>query len=344
LLVQKLARRGGCEVFQSAAIKLTAWYIAIIMALSIGCSMALYNVSSNDLENNTRRRLPVSVNELLSPRDVRNLADLRGRQLETDLGHLKSNLISFNILVFLLGGAASYALARRTLEPIEQSLDAQKRFTSDASHELRTPLTAMQAEIEVALRDPKLTKVQALELLESNLEEVEKLRRLSDGLLNLAQHKKKADLKAIDIKPAVIEAIGRMEKQTSVRKITINNTVKDLKVKADHYSLTELLVVLIDNAVKYSPDKSTIKLTSEASGKSARISVRDEGIGIKASDLPHIFERFYRSDTSRSKTHAEGYGLGLAIAKKIADSLDGSIEVKSAPDKGSTFTITLPAA
>jgi two-component system sensor histidine kinase CiaH len=314
------------------------------MALSIGCSIALYNVSSTDLENNTRRRLPISVNELLSPRDVRNLADLRGRQLATDLNHLKSNLISFNILVFLLGGAAAYALARRTLEPIEQSLDAQKRFTSDASHELRTPLTAMQAEIEVALRDPKLTKAQAVEHLKSNLEEVEKLRRLSDGLLNLAQLKKQTDLSIIDIKPAVIEALSRTEKQASSRKITLNNSVGDLKVKADHYSLTELLVILIDNAIKYSPDKSVIKLTSEAVGKSTRISVHDEGIGLKASDLPHIFERFYRSDTSRSKTQAEGYGLGLAIAKKISDSLDGSIEVKSAPDKGSTFTISLPAA
>jgi two-component system sensor histidine kinase CiaH len=331
-------------MFQSAAIKLTIWYIAIIMTLSIGCSMALYNVSSNDLENNIRRRLPVSVNELLSPRDVRNLSNLRSQQLDHDLNHLKNNLVTFNILVLLLGGAASYALARRTLEPIEQSLEAQKRFTSDASHELRTPLTAMQAEIEVALRDPKLNKAQAVELLNSNLEEVGKLRRLSDGLLNLAQHKRPTDIAVIDIKPAIIEAIGRTEKQVSTKNIIIDNKTSDLKVKADHYSLTELLVLLIDNAIKYSPSKSKVTVSSQTTGKSTHISVRDEGIGIKATDLPHIFDRFYRSDTSRSKTQAEGYGLGLAIAKKLADSLDGSIEVKSAPDKGSTFTISLPSA
>jgi two-component system sensor histidine kinase CiaH len=331
-------------MFQSAAIKLTVWYLAIIMALSIGCSIALYNVSSTDLENNIRRRLPLSVNELLSPQDVRDLAKIKSRQLDTDLNHLKSNLISFNILVFLIGGGASYVLARRTLEPIEQSLDAQKRFTSDASHELRTPLTAMQAEIEVALRDPKLTKQQAAELLQSNLEEVEKLKRLSDGLLNLAQHQKPAHISAIKLKPSIEDALKKVEKPAAAKKIIITDHSKDLTLKADNYSLSELLVILIDNAIKYSPEGSKIQISSSISGKTGRISIKDQGIGIKATELPHIFDRFYRSDTSRSKTQAEGYGLGLAIAKKIAGSLEGAIEVKSAPAKGSTFTISLPSA
>jgi two-component system sensor histidine kinase CiaH len=288
--------------------------------------------------------LPLSVNELLSPQDVRDLARLRSRQLDTDLNHLKSNLISFNILVFLVGGGASYLLARRTLEPLEQSLDAQKRFTSDASHELRTPLTAMQAEIEVALRDPKLSKAQAVELLQSNLEEVEKLRNLSDGLLNLAQHQKPAQLSAVNLKLAVNDALKRVEKTATDKNITIADHTKEMTLKTDNYSLSELLVILIDNAIKYSPKGSKIQLSSASYSKTGRISVRDEGIGIKATELPHIFDRFYRSDTSRSKSQADGYGLGLAIAKKIADSLEGSIEVKSAPDKGSTFTISLPTA
>jgi signal transduction histidine kinase len=202
----------------------------------------------------------------------------------------------------------------------------------------------MQAEIEVALRDSKLTKAQAVELLQSNLEEVGKLRRLSDGLLNLAQHQKPADVTPTDLKPVAKEAIGRVEKLAASKKITIDDKTKDLVIKADHYSLTELLVILIDNAIKYSPNGKKIEITSQTNGKSGLISVKDQGIGIKATDLPHIFDRFYRSDTSRSKTQAEGYGLGLAIAKKIADLLDGSIEVKSAPSKGSTFTIVLPVA
>jgi two-component system sensor histidine kinase CiaH len=331
-------------MFHSAALKLTAWYLAIIMALSLGCSYALYNVSSNDLDNNIHRHLPLSVNELLTPKDVRYLANYRDRQLQKDLNHLKSNLITFNIMVLLLGGAASYMLARRTLEPIEQSLDSQKRFTSDASHELRTPLTAMQAEIEVALRDTSLTKAQAKELLQSNLEEVEKLRRLSDGLLNLAQHQKPYNLTAVNLKPSIEEALKRVEKSASTKNITISDHTNDLKLKADNYSLAEVLVILIDNAIKYSPERSKIEISSLVTGKAGKISIKDQGIGIKASELPHIFDRFYRSDSSRSKTQAEGYGLGLAIAKKITDSMDGIIEVRSAPGKGSTFTISLPAA
>jgi two-component system sensor histidine kinase CiaH len=332
-------------VFRSAAVKLTAWYIAIIMALSIGCSFALYNVSSNELEHNVRRRLPISVNELLTPADLRNLSTMRNKQLDTDLNHLKGNLISFNLLVFLVGGAVSYALARRTLEPIEKSLEAQKRFTSDASHELRTPLTAMQAEIEVALRDPKLTKAEATGLLQSNLEEVAKLQALSEGLLSLAQNSDKPTITApISSSTALSEALERLDKVAQAKNITLKNDAKEITLKAEHRSLVELLVILIDNAIKYSPGGSKVQISSATQNKMGRISIKDQGVGIKATDLPHIFERFYRSDASRSKSQAEGYGLGLAIAKKIVSSLDGSIEVKSAPGHGSTFTIVLPVA
>lgn len=332
------------NIFRSAALKLTAWYLALIMLLSIACSLALYNVSSNDLESNIRHRLPVSVNELLSPYDLQNLSNLRNRQLDTDLNHLRTNLISFNILVLLLGGAAAYALARRTLRPIEESLESQKRFTSDASHELRTPLTAMQAEIEVALRDPKLTKAQAAELLQSNLEEVGKLKALSEGLLHLAQTSRPAKLAPTPLQPALADALDRVFKPAKTKKITIDNQARNLTLQSERRSLTELLVLILDNAVKYSPASSKITLTTSKSGKEGKLSIKDEGIGIKASDLPHIFDRFYRTESSRSKSQTDGYGLGLAIAKKLADSMDGSIEVKSAPGKGSIFTISLPAA
>jgi two-component system, OmpR family, sensor histidine kinase CiaH len=326
------------NIFKSAALKLTGWYLALIMLVSITCSLALYNVSSNDIENNVRHRLPLSVNQLLSPNDLQSLENLRDRQLTTDRSHLKENLVFFNILVLILGGAAAYALARRTLAPIEDSLEAQKRFTSDASHELRTPLTAMQAETEVALRDPKLTKAQATELLQSNLEEVAKLKALSDGLLHLAQTNKPTELGPTDLKTSLTSATERLEKTAKTKKITIDNQAKDLTLKAEFHSLTELLVILIDNAIKYSPPGKKVLISTSSNNKTGKISIKDEGVGIKASDLPHIFDRFYRAESSRSKIQSDGYGLGLA------DSMDGVIEVKSAPDKGSSFTIVLPTA
>ncbi len=334
-------------MFHSAALKLTAWYLGIILLLSIGTSIALYNVSSGDLEHNVRRQLPFSVNQLLSPGDLQNLENLRSRQLDTDEGHLKGNLVLFNFFVLIFGGAASYGLARRTLRPLEESLEAQKRFTSDASHELRTPLTAMQAETEVALRrSANLTKIQAVELLQSNLEEVGKLKALSEGLLHLAQVNKNQPkfVAPVELQPSVNEALERLDKAAKAKKIIITNHTKKLTLNAEHHGLTELLVILIDNAVKYSPAGSKVVLESSLHGKTAQISVQDKGQGIKTADLSHIFDKFYRAEASRSKTQSEGYGLGLAIAKKLADSMDGYITVKSAPGRGSTFTINLPTA
>jgi signal transduction histidine kinase len=138
--------------------------------------------------------------------------------------------------------------------------------------------------------------------------------------------------------------LERAGKIAQIKKIIIKNSAKDMTLKAEHHTLVELLVILIDNAVKYSPEGSTVIISSSQQNKTGKISIKDQGAGISATDLPHIFDRFYRADASRSKINAEGYGLGLAIAKKIADSLNGSIEVKSAPNRGSTFTISIPVA
>ncbi len=333
------------DMFHSAALKLTGWYLIIIMALSIGTSVALYHVSSTDLDRNVGRQIGY-FNGFLGPTDITNYSNLRLRQLDQDQSHLRSNLFLFNLLVLLLGGAASYALARRTLKPIEESLESQSRFAGDASHELRTPLTAMQSEIEVALRDPALTKEEAVGLLKSNLEEVAKLRALSEGLLKLTRASDSSEdlQQAVSVKDIVSQATERVAKMAAARKTKISSTAKDLTVRGNHQHLVDLLVILLDNAIKYSPRGSEVKIDSSASDKRVRLNIKDEGQGIKPEDLPHIFERFYRADHSRSKTDASGYGLGLALAKKIADLHNGAIEVKSAPGKGSVFTISLPSA
>ncbi len=331
-------------MFHSAALKLTLWYLGIIMLLSIGFSLVVYNIVSNDLEGNAQRQIAF-FNQTLTPLDFGSYSLLRQQQLSDDRTHLKQNLLFFNVGVLGLGGAASYFMARRTLRPIEEALDSQTRFTADASHELRTPLAAMQTEIEVALRGrSRLSKNQLLEILDSNLEEVAKLKALSDGLLRLAQQNvQPAEGVNASLKAVIKEATERLTKAASVKSVKITNTTKDTLLKGDHQSLVELFAILIDNAIKYSPRGSRVRLTSRRRGKATYISVSDSGQGIETADLPHIFERFYRSDSSRSKQMTEGYGLGLALAKKIADLHHGVIEVKSAPGRGSTFTVRLPA-
>jgi signal transduction histidine kinase len=201
----------------------------------------------------------------------------------------------------------------------------------------------MQTEIEVSLRDPKLTKEETRELLESNLEEVGKLRVLSDSLLRLAQgNGKDLELKPVALDGVAEEAIARFAKAAKAKSIKVHNQVKASEVMGDHESLVEVMAILLDNAIKYSDKQTSITLSSETHGKYGLLSVKDEGQGLKASDIPHIFERFYRADTSRSKQRVEGYGLGLSIAKQIAAAHKGEIEVESAPGKGSTFTVKVP--
>lgn len=328
------------HLIRSAVLKMTLYYLLIIMALSIGFSLFLYHVSSIELNRELRRPSFITQTEIGT---LFNYDRFRDTRLEESHHHLLDNLIAFNIATLFIGGALSYALALRTLHPIEDALEAQSRFTADASHELRTPLTAMQTEIEVALRNPKLNAEAARQLLASNLEEVGKLKALSDSLLHLAQQNGQSDsYRTISLKEVAAQAAEYHGKQAQAKDITIENRVPAMTVQGDKETLVQAVAILLDNAVKYSGPKTTVVLSGKRLNHQVELSVKDHGSGIKASDLPHIFDRFYRADRSRNKETVDGYGLGLSIAKKIVELHHGSITVKSTLEQGSTFTIKLP--
>ena len=165
------------NMFHSAALKLTLWYLAIIMVLSLTFSGVLYHFASDELIRSSQRQLRY-LNQYSFPTEFPDYNSMRIQDLDSGINRIKGDLILFNLMVLIGGGALSYYLARRTLMPIEENMEAQKRFTGDASHELRTPLAVIQTENEVALRNPNLSKKQATELLQSNLEEVAKLKAL----------------------------------------------------------------------------------------------------------------------------------------------------------------------
>jgi signal transduction histidine kinase len=232
-------------------------------------------------------------------------------------------------------------MARRTLEPIEQAHDAQSRFTSDASHELRTPLAAMKTELEVALRDPHLSKTEMKELLTSNLEEVNKLTQISQTLLRLSRldHSGLATGRVAmdDIVRRLTERFNRADPR-----IVYTPPPRPIYITAHQVSIEELVTILLDNALKYSPPTSKVHVVLAREGKKARLDVTNAGKGIKAKDLPYIFDRFYRVDGSRTNGEKPGYGLGLSLAKKIVELHSGDLSASSAPNHETIFTVLLP--
>ncbi|HET6924822.1 MAG TPA: HAMP domain-containing sensor histidine kinase [Candidatus Saccharimonadales bacterium] len=336
--------------------RLAGTYLAIIMLMSIGFSVVFYRTSWNELG----RQIPthadydhdigldfgLATDNAASPTDpsgnVRQFLQTRAQEGRAEL---LQRLIVLNGLALVLGSALSYYLARRTLRPIEAAMEAQSQFVSDASHELRTPLTALQATNDVALRDPKLTLTKAKSVIQANTEEAVKLQALSNALLNLArQDNSKLALADVSLQAVVSQALTRVVQPAQSKDISIEDRTPDIKLRAEPHALEQILVILLDNAIKYSPAGSTVYLEGRRRGKYGYVSVRDEGAGIRASDLPHIFRRFYRADTSRTDGAAHGYGLGLSIAHKLVERLGGGISVQSEPGKGSTFIVRLPAA
>ena len=331
-------------MLRSAVLRLTLSYLAIIMLLSIIFSVVLYSISSGELDRGFRHQSPY-YGAMAPPPGLPGFTEFRREQLVEGQAHLRSDLIAFNLGVLLLGGAASFVLARRTLKPIEEAMEAQSRFTADASHELRTPLTAMQSEIEVALRDRGLTKQAARELLESNLEEVGKLRALSDGLLRLASvNAGELPTQPVWLDKAAGEALRRLAPAAKAKQIKMVTTIEHLAAMGDPASITELAVILLDNAIKYSEQGGEVKVATVAHGKQVYLRVSDQGRGIKPAELPHIFDRFYRSDRARSKERTNGYGLGLSIAQQIARLHKATIDVSSTPGKTTVFTVKLHRA
>lgn len=329
-------------MFKAARIKLTAWYLAIIMVVSLSFSFAIYvgvNRELKRIENFQKDRIqrlvrgnPLSPNLPLDE-DMDAISESRKRII--------LNLAIINISILVFSGLGGYFLAGQTLDPIKKMMDEQKEFVSNASHELRTPLTSLMTEIEVVLRDKKMNLKTAKDLLSSNLEEVKKMNKLSNYLLKLNKFGSKdvsqfqSEFKEVDLKKIALEAIDNVTPLAAKQKIKIVEKLESVKVRGSEESLSELALILLDNAIKYSKKSGEVEVKT----KDSSLIISDHGVGISQIDLPHIFDRFYRADTSRSKDNIDGYGLGLSIAKSIADLHCAKIKVESREGLGTTFSV-----
>ena len=232
------------------------------------------------------------------------------------------------------------------IDRLDHAFRRQRQFTADASHELRTPLTIIKGQIDVALqreREPEAYRG----VLQGVNEEVDRLVRLAGSLLTLAR----ADagqipfvLESVDLHRVVSGVVEQVASAADQREVEIQYAPGDpVHVRADEDLLLQLLLNLLDNAIKYTPAGGQITAGWSINGEQAELWVRDTGVGIPEEHVPHLFERFYRVGEARGRDEG-GVGLGLAICLWIAETHGGSISVQCAPDEGSTFTVRLPTA
>ena len=225
------------------------------------------------------------------------------------------------------------------LSRLDDSFQRERQFTNDASHELRTPLTAMQAILGV-IREKQRTPKEYEQALDDISEETDRLRTLVENLLQFARgdRSKSGIFEEVDLSTLLDDVSDSMRPLTEAKKLTLYyKSAADLTVFGDSDELIRLFVNLLDNAIKYT-ERGEVRITAKRAEKNIEIQVIDTGIGISPEHIPHIFDRFYRVDHSRTQ---RGAGLGLAIAKDIVIAHKGQIQVEST-NRGSTFTIILP--
>jgi signal transduction histidine kinase len=233
------------------------------------------------------------------------------------------------------------------LARLEQSFASLHRFTADASHELKTPLMVLRAGVERALVHPGVPS-EILQSLDETLAQINEMTELVESLLTLARADEGRAPLAVEpsdlreLLDDVVETAGMLGENAAV---AVTSTMPDhpVMMAVDRHRIREMLLNLVTNAIKYTPQGGTIDLSLADHEEAVHITVRDTGIGIAPGDLPHIFDRFWRADPARSRTgDRPGTGLGLAITKWIAEAHGGAITVQSRPGRGTVFTVRLP--
>lgn len=317
-------------MFNSARVRLTAWYLLILAVIVGVLSMALYQLM-----------LVVQRDELQAVHGGahRTIASVFAHDATT----LAYQILAIDIGLLALAASGAYLLAGRTLRPIQETVERQRRFAAAASHELRTPLTALRGNLEVALLKRR-TPEEYEEILADAIADTERLGRLVKDLTLLARpelDRTIVRLEPIDLRETVFAAAADVELLTANRRQTLELKLNGpLPVDGDALKLRQVFVNLLENAVRYTPEGGEICLVGRRDRGRAVVEVRDTGPGVAHEDLTHLFEPFYQADSARS--NADHVGLGLALASWIVRAHAGQIHAASRPGTGSTFSVSLP--
>ena len=302
-----------------------------------------------DTESSEGEELRVYVAPVQGPRGRVFLLEV-GRSIEPErqaLGRLLFVLVAGGGIGLVLALGGGFMLAGRALRPIQGAMGRERAFVADASHELRTPLAIIRANAEMLKRHPAQRVSAGMPSVDDILQETDRLNLLVGQMLTLASGEAgqaRLAMADVDLNELAADAARQMRvlAQPLGTNIDVAGANGALRVRGDPTRLRELLMVLLDNAVKYSGEGASVRVRLSALDGKARVQVSDSGPGVPSEALPRLFDRFYRVDKARSREMG-GSGLGLSIARWIVDSHGGTIRIDSVPGRGTTVTVELPA-
>ena len=261
------------------------------------------------------------------------------------LNQFLTGLIVSGIIVILFLGVGSWWLAGKSLSSTQKAWEMQQTFVANASHELRTPLTLIRASSEVALRQTQPNSRQQ-DLLRDVMAECDHMSQLVEDLLLISKldtHQLKLESELVSLPELISDVIHQFQPLVEKQQIFLVGGKLQGEVKGDRTRLRQVLIILVDNALRHTPVNGTIVITAEQIKRMVKISVQDSGSGISQEHLEHVFERFYQVK-SNSGTESRGNGLGLSIAKSLVEAHEGRISIISAQGAGTSATFTLPLA
>ncbi|BDQ04820.1 MAG: two-component sensor histidine kinase [Candidatus Dojkabacteria bacterium] len=321
--------------YHKKRIQLTIVYSIILLSVIIFFSVILWQSQERQIDR-----------FLDSPRMrfIRRFSDDEYNRIKAITDEVKFenfiNLIMLDSVLIIISVALSYYLSGKTLEPVFSALDRQKQFISDASHDLKTPLTNIKTEAEVLTRNPSTTLEEYQTFATNVVNDIDRLNKLIDSMLEAARLEHLVvHLQDIDLKDLMREILNDFRSRIQEKNLELHEEYPDddIVIKSDKKLLTRLIYVIIDNSIKYNKENGSVRIKIYKSASNTYLAIQDTGIGIEKSKIKHIFDRFYRVAEDR---HTEGFGLGLAIAKEIADKLHIKMTVKSKVDVGTEFILT----
>lgn len=327
--------------FERSLWKLTFLYVVTLFVILFLSSGVLYSAFNTRVSHRYEEFSPLTdTDDQVFSRQTSPTQ----KELQEDL---VESLILVNGILLLLGAIMSYWLAQKTLYPLKESYENQKRFIADVSHELRTPLSILKIDLENKLHSQNLLP-NDINGAKSHLEEVNRMSGLVEDLLVLSRLNEEGrvapkNINLIELNSVLKNSINHLTPLATEHHVSIKleYETNNINIETDEHLLNKVINNLLKNAILYNKPNGEVLISSQTESKYVIIKIQDTGIGIPVSDLNKIFERFYRVDKSRSR-QTGGSGLGLSIVESSIKTLGGEIQIESKNNVGTTITVKLP--